>query len=110
MKSIDSDETELRMKFRDGELDDDFARNGGSVGHVEFSSLILDSYSKTDPEVMTGSFDISFSESYYNGCKDSAWKIPWSGSGSVLIERSTGQMTVEIEAERVPEPVDDDEG
>lgn len=112
MASIDTDqfaaavEDELSSDFKDSELDEDYCKNAGSIGDVEISGVVLDPYTPED-EKITGNFDISFSEGYYNGCRDIHWKLPWSGSASITINRSNGAMAVEIDATRNPE--DDDE-
>ena len=99
---------ELCDKFRESGLDEEFCRNAGSIGGVEIGSVTLDLYTAQDEEV-TGSFHISFHESYYNGCRDLKWRLPWEGSGSFTIHRATGEMEIEIEAERLPEDDDDEE-
>ncbi len=113
MASIDTDqfaaavEDELSSDFKDSELDEDYCKNAGSIGDVEISGVVLDPYTAEDEEI-TGTFDISFSESYYNGCREIDWTLPWSGSGSIKIMRCTGEMAVEIDATRDPEG--DDKG
>ena len=112
MAAIDTDgfaaavEDELSTEFSDSELDADYCQNAGSIGDVEISGLSLGAYANGDEEI-AGTFDISFSESYYNGCRDLEWRLPWSGTGSFTIGRSTGEMKIDIEAERLPEEDED---
>ena len=102
-------EDELCTIFCVSDLDTDFCKNAGSIGNVEISALKLNAYTGEDKEI-GGTFDISFSESYYNGRRDISWKLPWSGTGSLLIQRDTGEMRIRIIAERLPEEDNESRG
>lgn len=98
-------ETELNMRSSVLGLDEPYCQNAGSVGAIHVNDLDFDPFEE-EADHVSGTFNIDFEESYYNGCKDIGWRLKWSGSAQFTLTRSSGELAFDLEA---TEMRDDDE-
>jgi len=71
---------------------DEYFQDGGSFGETSVEDLTLEINSRTG--MITGSFSVSFTESYYNGCKDIDWSNNFSGTMDFELDPNSWELTI----------------
>jgi len=72
-------------------LDEHCDKGGSPDVYVEIEELEFD---EVDDGIIEGDFSISFSESYYGGCRDIDWKQKYSGSMTFRMIVDTGEIEI----------------